>query len=100
MAVLRAIGARPWHVFALILGEASLLTGAGIALGMLVLYGATAMRWPWIEQHLGLFIAWRWPSSTELLLASLVAIAGVAIGVIPAYRTYRLSLLDGMTIRV
>ena len=34
MAVLRSVGARPLHVFGLILGEAALLTLAGIALGL------------------------------------------------------------------
>ena len=30
----------------------------------------------------------------------LVAVSGVLIGLIPAYRIYRLSLADGMTIRI
>ena len=38
MAILRSVGARPAHVFAMILGEAALLTLLGIALGVLALY--------------------------------------------------------------
>jgi putative ABC transport system permease protein len=38
MAILRSVGARPVHVFALIMGEAILLTAAGIALGATTLY--------------------------------------------------------------
>lgn len=38
MAVLRAVGARPWHIFALLLGEATFLTMLGIALGIAALY--------------------------------------------------------------
>jgi len=100
MAVLRAVGARPWHVFALLLGEAAFLTLAGIAVGVAALYAGLAVGQSWIERHLGLFVAPRWPSVTEFGLMMTVAVCGVIIGLIPAYRIYRLSLADGMTIRV
>ena len=100
MAVLRAVGARPWHVFALLLGEATFLTLLGIALGIAALYVGLGAGQPWLEQRLGLFIALRWPSVTEFGLMILVAASGVLIGLIPAYRIYRLSLADGMTIRI
>ena len=100
MAVLRAVGARPWHVFALLLGEATFLTLLGIALGIGALYLGLGAGQPWLEQRLGLFIALRWPSVTEFGLMMLVAVSGVLIGLIPAYRIYRLSLADGMTIRI
>jgi putative ABC transport system permease protein len=47
-----------------------------------------------------LFIAVGWPSPHELALAALVAAAGVLIGLIPAWRIYRYSLADGMTVRI
>jgi putative ABC transport system permease protein len=100
MAVLRAVGARPWHVFALLLGEATFLTLLGVALGIAVLYVGLGAGQPWLEQRLGLFIALRWPSVAEFGLMMLVAMSGVLIGLIPAYRIYRLSLADGMTIRI
>ena len=100
MAVLRSVGARPTHVFALILGEAAVLTLAGIALGVAALYLALLAGHTWLEAHLGLFVGVSWPSPRELSLIALVALAGVAIGLIPAYRIYRYSLADGMTIRI
>ncbi len=100
MAVLRSVGARPTHVFALILGEAAVLTVAGIALGVAALYLALLAGHAWLEARLGLFVGLSWPSPRELGLVALVALAGVAIGLIPAYRIYRYSLADGMTIRV
>jgi putative ABC transport system permease protein len=100
MAVLRAVGARPWHVFALLLGEATFLTLLGIVLGIAALYLALGAGQPWLEQRLGLYIALRWPSVIEFGLMILVAMSGVLIGLIPAYRIYRLSLADGMTIRI
>jgi putative ABC transport system permease protein len=100
MAVLRSVGARPTHVFALILGEAAVLTLAGIGLGVAALYLGLFAGHSWLEARLGLFVGLSWPSAHELGLVALVAAAGVVIGLIPAYRIYRYSLADGMTIRV
>ncbi|HYT96869.1 MAG TPA: ABC transporter permease [Casimicrobiaceae bacterium] len=96
MAVLRSVGARPLHVFALILGEAAFLTLLGIALGIAALYAGE----PWLESRLGLFIEVGMPSPRELGLIIAIGIAGALIGLIPAYRIYRYSLADGMMIRV
>jgi putative ABC transport system permease protein len=100
MAVLRSVGARPLHVFGLLLGEAAFITVLGIALGIAALYAGLLAGQPWLESRLGLFIAVGWPTAHELELAALIAAAGVLIGLIPAYRIYRYSLADGMTIRV
>ena len=100
MAVLRAIGARPWHVFALLLGEATFLALLGVALGLATLYVGLGVGRPWLEQQFGLFITLRWPSVTEFEFMTLIVACGVMIGLIPAYRIYRLSLADGMTIRI
>ena len=100
MAVLRSVGARPMHVFALILGEAAFLTLLGIALGVAALYLGLLAGRPWLESRLGLFIVVGWPPAHEFGLMILVGTAGVLIGLIPAYRIYRYSLADGMTIRI
>jgi len=100
MAVLRSVGARPLHVFALILGEAALLTVVGIAAGVAaVTLGLWAGR-PWLESHFGLFVDIGWPSAYECALMIAMALAGACIGLLPAYRIYRYSLADGMMIRV
>ncbi len=100
MAILRSVGARPAHVFGLILGEAAVLTGAGIALGVAALYIGMVAGQPWLEAHFGLFIAVGWPSGYEFGLMVLVAMTGMLIGLVPAYRIYRYSLADGMTLRI
>jgi putative ABC transport system permease protein len=88
------------HVFGLILGEAAFLTLSGIALGVAVLYIGLLAGQPWLESRLGLLIGVGWPSAHELELMMLVGVAGVLIGLIPAYRIYRYSLADGMSIRI
>ncbi len=100
MAILRSVGARPGHVFALIMGEAGFLTLLGAGLGLALLYTALLLAQPLIASHLGLYIAIGWPTPTELGMLSAVLAAGILIGCIPSYRAYRYSLADGMTIRV
>jgi putative ABC transport system permease protein len=100
MAILRSVGARPWHIFTLIMGEAGVLTLIGVAIGVVLLYGLLLLAQPLVENQFGLFIAVDWPSSYELGLLAVVLIAGLLTGSVPAYRAYRYSLADGMTIRI
>lgn len=100
MAILRSVGARPSQIFALILGEATFLTVLGIALGVAALYAGLILGQPWLESRLGLFIVVGWPSAYEAALMAMVALAGVLIGLVPAWRIYRYSLADGMSIRI
>jgi putative ABC transport system permease protein len=100
MAILRSVGARPFHVFALIAGESVMLTVAGIIAGMGLLYGLLLVAQPLILSRFGLLIGIGGLSSYELILVSVVCLAGFLIGTIPAYRIYRYSLADGMTIRI
>ena len=100
MAILRSVGARPGHVFALIMGEAGFLTLLGIGCGILLLYGLLLLGQPLIESRFGIAIALGAPSGREWLLLGLVMAAGILAGSIPAYRAYRLSLADGLAISV
>jgi putative ABC transport system permease protein len=100
MAILRSVGARPAQVFALLLGEAAFLTLVGIALGVLALYVGLIIAQSWLTARFGLHLAMGWPSAYEAGLILLIAAAGVLIGLVPAYRIYRYSLADGMTVRI
>ncbi|HBH7877987.1 TPA: ABC transporter permease [Vibrio parahaemolyticus] len=100
MAILRAMGARPRHVFSLLISEASLLTAAGIVTGVLGLYTILALLQPLIQQHYGINLTLSTLSAYEWMLLSFVQCAGIVIGFIPAFRAYRQSLSDGMTIRI
>ena len=100
MAILRSVGARPSQVFALIAGESVMLTVAGILGGIGLLYGLLLVGQPIILSRFGLLIGVGGLTSYELGLISAVVLAGFLIGAIPAYRIYRYSLADGMTIRI
>jgi putative ABC transport system permease protein len=99
MAVLRSLGARPGQIFSLILGEAAFLTAMGILLGTIALYAGLLAGRSWLESRLGLYITVSWPSAGEWGLIGIVATAGLLIGLIPAWRSYRYSLADGMIVR-
>ncbi|BDR19435.1 ABC transporter permease [Vibrio sp. STUT-A16] len=100
MAILRAMGARPRHVFSLLISEASLLTAAGIVTGVAGLYAILAIVQPIIQQHYGIHLTLSLLSPYEWMLLGFVQCAGIVIGFIPAFRAYRQSLSDGMTIRI
>ncbi len=100
MAILRSVGARPGHIFALIMGEAAALTLAGISLGLGLLYGLLLIVRPIIEARYGIYIALGGLTTYELLLLGMVMLAGLLVGLVPGYRAYRLSLADGLSIRI
>ncbi|PWI33638.1 peptide ABC transporter permease [Vibrio albus] len=100
MAILRAMGARPKHIFILLVSEASALTFAGILVGVTVLYGLLAIAQPVIQQMYGISIGLSAISRYEWLLLCLIQLAGTVIGFIPAVTAYRQSLSDGMTIKI
>jgi putative ABC transport system permease protein len=100
MAILRAMGARPRHVLSLLVLEASALTLVGLAVGVVGLYALLATVAPVIQQQYGINIEMVAISHYEWILLAAVQLAGTVIGFIPAFRAYRQSLSDGMTIRV
>jgi putative ABC transport system permease protein len=100
MAVLRSVGARPRHVLALIVGEASALAAAGLALGVVLLYLGLFVARPLIQTHLGFSIPIGLPGAYEWLLLGVVLLASIVAGLWPAVRAYRYSLIDGMTVHV
>lgn len=100
MAILRSVGARPWHVFALIIGEAGFLTLIGALAGMALLHLALIAGQPVIESQFGIFVPLGWPTNHEWILLGAMVSAGFLVGAIPSYRAYRLSLADGLSVRV
>ena len=100
MAILRSVGARPLHVFSLIVGEAGLVTLVGVFLGTALLYGLLVAVQPLIASHLGFFMPMRGLTAYELLLLAIIFLAGIIIGFVPGFKIYRHSLADGMTVRI
>ena len=99
IAILRACGARPGHVFALLTLEAGLLALAGILSGLLLHWAVTLAGGAWVERRFGLAVPLGWPDAGDWATLGLILACGIAAGTLPAWRAYRSSLADGMTVR-
>jgi putative ABC transport system permease protein len=100
MAILRSVGARPLHVFSLLLGEAATLVVVGVALGVGLLYACLWLGGPVFESRFGLALPVRMLSAQEVRLMAAVVAGALLVGLVPAVRAYRHSLADGMSIRI
>ena len=99
MSVLRSVGARPGHVFALLVTEAALLALAGAVAGLLLVQAGILAARQWVLTTMGIELS---PDLRAFDLYVLVGIVGLAvlISTIPAWRAYRISLADGLTVRL
>jgi putative ABC transport system permease protein len=100
MAILRSVGARPRHIASLLLLEAFSLALAGLAGGMLLLYGAIASVQNYLQANYGLYLPLSAPSAYECYLLGGILLAALLMGCLPAARAYRQSLADGLSIRL
>ncbi|OHC27947.1 MAG: peptide ABC transporter permease [Pseudomonadales bacterium RIFCSPLOWO2_12_59_9] len=100
MAILRSVGARPWHIASLLLLEAFSLAAAGVLLGVSLLYLGIALAQNAVQANYGLFLPLALPSSYEWTLLGAILAAALLMGAIPAWRAYRQSLADGLSIRL
>jgi putative ABC transport system permease protein len=99
MAVLRALGTRPVHIFGLLMAEAGFLGVTGVLIGMALLYLGLFVAQPVINQRFGLYLPIDPPAVNELLILLGIAGAGLVAGAIPALRAYLNSLADGIVVR-
>jgi len=100
MAVLRSVGARPAHVFGLLVLESTLLALLGVVAGAMLAWGLLLAASPWAGRHLGLTLSPGLPGAYDLAIGAAVVCAGFLAGTLPAWRAYRNSLADGLSMRV
>jgi len=100
MAILRSVGARPRHVFTLLIAEAGMLATAGVAAGVGVCYGLIYAAKPLLERRFGIFLDPGGLTGYDLAILGIIIGAGLLMGALPAWRAYRNTLSDGLTIRV
>ena len=100
MAILRSVGARPWHIASLLIVEAFALALAGVLLGLALLYLGIALAQGYVQANYGLFLPLALPSRYEWTLLGAILAAALLMGALPAWRAYRQSLADGLSIRL
>ena len=100
MAILRSVGAKPYHIFTLLVSEAGILAILGCVVGVIMLSILLLIAQPILEHEFGLFIPIDPLSAYEVTVLGLIVGCGLLMGSVPALRAYRNSLADGLTIRV
>lgn len=96
IAILRAVGLHARQIFFLFLMESTLIAGAGTALGILAVYTLLFALRSVIERNFGLPIEPVGLSPRVEIYAVATIVYGAVLGVVPAIRAYRNSLIDGL----
>ena len=99
-AVLRAVGAGPGLVFGLLVVEAVLLAAVAAIVGILGAHGALLVGRGFVLESYGLALAASPPGGFELAVLAGVALAAGLVALLPAWRVCRMSLADGLTVRL
>jgi putative ABC transport system permease protein len=100
MAILRAVGAGPGRIAGLFILESGLLALAGIGLGIAFNFLGIALLQGFVEQRFGLYLRWQGLTASDALVLCILFAAALLIGLIPAWRAYRNSLADGLSVRI
>lgn len=100
MAILRSVGARPGHIFALMISESVIYACAGTLLGFAMQYGFLFGLQPALQKYFGLYLAITAPGAFEWLIVVGIIFCAMLLGMVPAWRAYRNSLADGLTVRL
>jgi putative ABC transport system permease protein len=100
MAIFRAMGARPRMIFAMLVMEAAVMAAIGALLGLILLYLGLYVAQPLIDSAFGLWIPIDPPTLREAWVLITVILSGAIVSMVPAIRAYRMSLADGMMVRI
>ncbi|WP_127114890.1 ABC transporter permease [Shimia sediminis] len=99
-AILRAVGATPGKIGALLFVEAALITIAGLLGGVVILYLVQTVSAPILSERVGIDLAPGLPVVSELRLLGVIFAVGVASSLLPALRVYRVTVNDGLNLRL
>lgn len=100
MAILRSVGASHLHVMGLLVSESALLTAFGIVLGLVLQNAVLLVLQPWLVDQFGLLLPLGLPGAREWATLGGLQLAGILVGLLPAWRGYRNSLADGLSTRL
>jgi putative ABC transport system permease protein len=100
MAILRAVGVGPRKIATLLVLESGALSLLGCLLGVGLVYGLLFVLQPVVEDHFGLYIPLKPLSGVEYGYVLATLVAGCVIGLVPAFKAYRNTLADGLSMRL
>ena len=99
MAVLRAVGAGRRLVFGLLVTEAVLLGAGAAVLGVAAVHVAIRLARDAVLERFAFAFTGQWPGVFELAVVVAVACTAALVAILPAWRLYRFSLVDGLSVR-
>ena len=100
MSILRATGARPAHIFTLLVAEAAFLGLIGAILGAVLIQVIFAIAAPILAAQYGIALMGTGPGLEDLYTIGIVTVAALILGVWPALTALRRSLADGLTVKL
>ncbi|KCZ98561.1 ABC transporter permease [Hyphomonas polymorpha PS728] len=100
MSILRATGARPGHIFSLLVLESGLIGFMGALIGIVIVHGVFAAVAPMLQARCGVAFGAGGPGLLDLYVLGAVTLAALVIGAVPAVAAMRRSLADGLSVRL
>ena len=100
MAIFRAMGARPATILGMLVLEAMVMAAVGAALGVVLLYAGLVMAQPIVDSTFGLWLPIDAPTMREVWVLLSVIAASAIVSFLPALRAYRMSVADGMMVKM
>ncbi|MCR9268833.1 MAG: ABC transporter permease [Hyphomonadaceae bacterium] len=100
MSILRATGARPGHIFTLLIAEATVLGLVGAILGAVLIQVIFMIAAPILSAQYGVALMGTGPGLVDLYTIGAVTFAALFLGIWPAITALRRSLSDGLTVKL
>lgn len=100
MAIFRALGAGPAKIISLLVFESAILSFVGCVLGLAIVYGLSFAFQPIVEHEFGLYLPIQAPTAIAWMYLGGVMLSGLLIGFVPAWKAYRNTLSDGLSVRL
>ncbi|MFZ5630109.1 MAG: ABC transporter permease [Spirochaetota bacterium] len=99
MAILRALGAHPGSIAALLVAESVLLATAGILVGYGLLALVTTALHSALLRYFSVSLGVFPLTGQELIFVAILIVMSVLVAMVPAYLVYRRALADGLQVR-
>ncbi len=98
MAILRSVGASPFHLLSILVLESLTLVSLGLAMGYGLLASSTIWLIPYLEANYSLSLQLSFLTAQDLKYVSIVILFGLFIGLIPGLKAYKQSVQDGLSV--